>query len=350
MPHVLLDASKTHNLHSGLGQFGWHLTRALAAEAPEGMALTAVVRRGSGLPDVGPLTTVQQRLRPLTWWRRRERDADLFHGFQQLSRLRPPRGVPRVLTVHDLNFLVEKSPAKARRYLRRVQREVDGAAALTAISAYTKRQMEAHLELRGREVTVIHNGVPAPPPGPYAWPSTVPAGRPYFLSLGLVSARKAQAALLPLLEAFPEHALVCAGPTRERYAEALRQAAARTAPARTAPARLLLPGGVSEAEKQRLYAHATALVFASRAEGFGLPVAEVLHHGRPVVLASGGALEEVAGPLGDYFDPEDAGSLLAAARAALARPSDFAEAARRRARALDWATAARAYLRVYADV
>ena len=139
---------------------------------------------------------------------------------------------------------------------------------------------------------------------------------------------------------------MCAGPTKASYGGALRQNAA----ARYAGERMILPGGVSAAEKHRLYAHAAALVFASRAEGFGLPVAEVLHHGRPVVLAGGGALEEVAGPLGDYFDPDDAATVVAAATAALRRPAAFAAAARQRAGAFDWPTAARAYLSVYHDV
>ena len=203
MPHVLLDASKTHDLRSGLGQFGWHLARALAVAAPAGMALTAVTRRGAGFAEAETLAVVAQRLGPLRWWGQRERAADLYHGFQQLSRLRPPRGVPRVLTVHDLNFLIEKSPRKAQRYLRRVQREVDAAAAVTTISAYSKRQLAAHINLRGRDVTVIHNGVPPPPPGPHAWPTSVPAERPYFLSLGLVSERKNQAAPPPATGRFP---------------------------------------------------------------------------------------------------------------------------------------------------
>src|SRR5205085_4081830 len=54
-------------------------------------------------------------------------------------------------------------------------------------------------------------------------------------------------------------------------------------------------GEVSDAELARLYRGARCLVYASLYEGFGLPVAEALACGCPVVTSEGSAMAEVAG-------------------------------------------------------
>lgn len=350
MPHVLLDATKTHDLYSGLGQFGWHLGRALAQAAGPEVHLTAALRPGvdgAGLyGDVG-LPVLHHRRGPWPWLGKPVGGFDLVHQFQQLSRPRPPRGLPRLLTVHDVNPLLLKSPRKARRYRARLQRQVDHAAALTTISRFTRDQLARHLDLGGREVHVIPNGVPAPPPTSPPWPPDLPPGRAYLLCLGLVAPRKRQRALLPLLAALPGVDLVLAGRTDAAYVAGLRQLAA----AAGATARLHVLGPVSEARKHALYTHCSGLVFPSAAEGFGLPAIEAMHYGKPVFLARGSSLGEVGGELGYYFDAEEAGGVVTAVREGLAdhvRGGGAREAAlRARARSYDWPTAARAYLRLY---
>ncbi|HUJ74292.1 MAG TPA: glycosyltransferase, partial [bacterium] len=57
------------------------------------------------------------------------------------------------------------------------------------------------------------------------------------------------------------------------------------------------------------YAQAQGLVFASQAEGFGLPLVEALHHGLPVFASDLPVLREVAGPHARYFPRGDAAAL-----------------------------------------
>jgi glycosyltransferase involved in cell wall biosynthesis len=56
--------------------------------------------------------------------------------------------------------------------------------------------------------------------------------------------------------------------------------------------------GLSDAELVDLYRRAGVFVSASRFEGFGLPAAEAMATGAPVVVSDGGALPEVAGDAG----------------------------------------------------
>jgi glycosyltransferase involved in cell wall biosynthesis len=62
----------------------------------------------------------------------------------------------------------------------------------------------------------------------------------------------------------------------------------------------------------RMYEGATALVYPSHYEGFGLPVLEAMAHDCPVVAARAGAIPEVAGDAARYFDPDDVDALAGA--------------------------------------
>ncbi len=63
-------------------------------------------------------------------------------------------------------------------------------------------------------------------------------------------------------------------------------------------------GFVEPRELQAIYRLATALVFPSRFEGFGLPILEAFHAGLPVICSNATTLPEVAGGGALYFDPD----------------------------------------------
>jgi alpha-1,3-rhamnosyl/mannosyltransferase len=64
-------------------------------------------------------------------------------------------------------------------------------------------------------------------------------------------------------------------------------------------------GFVSDALLQTLYAGATAFIYPSRYEGFGLPVVEAMAHGTPCIIADTPCLVEVARNAAKVVDPED---------------------------------------------
>jgi glycosyltransferase involved in cell wall biosynthesis len=81
---------------------------------------------------------------------------------------------------------------------------------------------------------------------------------------------------------------------------------------------LRLPDGVRSLglvprdELADLYRLASALVFPSRYEGFGLPVLEAMASGLPVAAAAGGAVQEVASETAVMFSPDSSREAAAA--------------------------------------
>jgi alpha-1,3-rhamnosyl/mannosyltransferase len=93
-------------------------------------------------------------------------------------------------------------------------------------------------------------------------------------------------------------------------------------------------GHVPDADLADLYGAAGCLVFASRYEGFGLPVLEAMACGCPVVAYSNSSLPEVAGDAAELVPDGDSAAL---GRAAAGFLGDLGRRARARRRGIAWA-------------
>lgn len=113
--------------------------------------------------------------------------------------------------------------------------------------------------------------------------------------------------------------------------------------------RVRFAGFIDDDDLVTLYSDAWLLALPSLSEGFGLPAAEAIACGTPVVAARGGAVEEIAGKAGVYFDPLDSSDI---ARVLVELGSDrerldaLRAACTTRARDLSWDRAARETLEI----
>jgi len=80
-------------------------------------------------------------------------------------------------------------------------------------------------------------------------------------------------------------------------------------------------GFVTPEELQSIFKSATAMVFPSKFEGFGLPVLEAFYAGLPVISSNATTLPEVAKDAALYFDPDSPIELSARMRDILEKPS-----------------------------
>ena len=81
--------------------------------------------------------------------------------------------------------------------------------------------------------------------------------------------------------------------------------------------RILQTGFVSETAKYLLFRHAAAVVYPSTYEGFGLPVAEAVSLGAPIVTTPSSSIPEVGREFAHYFTSGDVASLEQALSAAI---------------------------------
>jgi glycosyltransferase involved in cell wall biosynthesis len=365
MPQIVVDLERLRELHCGLGQFALNLGAALVSKdaandfrftflmPPEAKSLIS-----GGEFDILPPTTWrrevwQRTFRPLVLPFAVRRRADLWHMTHQDSRYWPldPR-VPMVLTVHDLNFLREKSPMSIRRRLRGLQAKVDRAAVVTTISEFVVGELREHLNLRGKPVTVVYNG--ATPGRAHEavrpiWLPPSPAEMPFLFTIGDITPKKNFHVLLDLIERLPDRRLVIAGNKTSPYAQSI----AEQIHDKQLDGRVFLPGKVSDGERYWLYQHCEAFLFPSKTEGFGLPVIEAMSLGRPVFLSHATSLPEIAGEHGFYwhsFDPDDMARVFNNGMTKFNCDQQFAARLQSHAGKFTWTVAAAEYLDVYRRV
>ena len=257
-------------------------------------------------------------------------------------------GAKRVVTIHDM--IPELMPRTRRRldFITLKKAYVDRADHVICVSEATHRDLETVYGTLRAPVSVIHHGVDARFHPGAERPAALPSD--YLLFVGNRTQYKDVDTLFRAFASLADrHAylslvLVGGGPIRPSEAATLR--------------RLGIQGRVSQhaltdADLPGAYTHATAFVFPSRHEGFGLPVLEAMACGSPSVLARATSLPEVGGDAAAYFAPGDSDELADVLLGLInddARRRDLSSRGRARAAQFTWQDTAARTARVYAEV
>jgi glycosyltransferase involved in cell wall biosynthesis len=373
---ILIDYRPALRERTGVGEYVHQLAKALAARrvdraidrhpgdrraaanADDVEVFTSSWRdrpTDEALADLGPAPRVVDRRLPvgllnLGWhrlgWPPVEwltgRSYDVVHSPHPL--LIPSRRAARVVTIHDLDFLLhpERTRAEIRRdYAALAARHAAEADAVIVVSAYVGELVERILHVPAERVSICPNGVAAWPEAGPATPGN-PGGR-YILFLGTLEPRKNVEGLLKayadLVTRRPDAPpLVLAGSTTPG-AEAWREMIGQPPLA----GRVEYRGYVADRARQSVYTGARLVVLPSFDEGFGFPVVEAMSLGIPVLASNRGALPEVSGGATLLVDPEDLGALSRAMEAVVfdaTLASRLGEAGLVRARAFSWSRSA----------
>jgi glycosyltransferase involved in cell wall biosynthesis len=113
--------------------------------------------------------------------------------------------------------------------------------------------------------------------------------------------------------------------------------------------RVKIIGAISNEERSWYYKNCKAFVFPSIAEGFGLPVIEAMHYGKPVFLSTHTSLPEVGADAAYYFENFDAETMQQTLKNGLIdfNESNMMERAKNRAAVFNWDNTAKSYIKIY---
>ncbi len=275
----------------------------------------------------------------------------------------PKHKGPTVITVHDLSHLrhPETHPKERIDWLNQsLPKAIAQAAKIISVSEFTKQELlDLGLVADPDKIAVCYNGLDASfcprADGEIAaelhnW--GLQRGR-YILSVATLEPRKNMERLLEAYEALPEHLareypLVLIGAAGWKNSS-LRQRIARIKP----PRQVITTGYLDRTPMQHLLSGAGVFAYLSFYEGFGLPVAEAMASGTPVLTANTGALREVAGDGAHLVDPHDVQDIRAGMTLLLedlAVADRYRSAGLTRASEFSWQRCARETVAVYREV
>jgi len=313
---ICIDARKLHDF--GIGSYVRNLVSALAKRASQddywllvpGGAESFTSRLPANFHAVVE-TAAGYSLREQVAVSRRlsEIGPDLYHATHYVLPGRLP--CPAVVTIHDLIHLLYPRflPNRFAYYYARfmVRRALRRARSIITVSNTSRDDLQCMFPASTTAIDVIHNGV----------------DKMFTKEIG----EEELAQQLRRLEVRPPYFLFVGNPKPHKNLNALLRAFANT---QSIPERLVVVGdrGDSGATQQlcdelgigervdllgyveasslpAVYRGSTALVHPSHYEGFGLPVAEAMASGTPVIAADVPALREIANNAAEWIDPND---------------------------------------------
>jgi glycosyltransferase involved in cell wall biosynthesis len=270
--------------------------------------------------------------------------------------------VPQVVTIHDCAaFAVQGKYDWARMAYGKhvVTRLARGATEVMTVSHATAADVERYFGLARNRLRVVWNGIdhtifrPRPPAEIQSFlAAKVGQTAPYFLYLARLEHPGKNH--VRLIEAFEQFCAAYPSRNDELLFGGADWHGAEVVHARIAASpcrhRIRALGFVDKADLPLWYAGATAMVYPSLFEGFGLPPAEAMASGCPVICSARGSLGEVVGDAARIVDPEDIPALAAALGELVdeTHRTTWRERGTVRARLFDWRETARQVTAVYA--
>ncbi|MCP5100554.1 MAG: glycosyltransferase family 4 protein [Chloroflexi bacterium] len=341
---IYLDISAAVHARAGLGRYSEQLAHAIISTQPERYALFSNMGQDGRFPPTlqpfnRPHRSVQWGYKP---WRmaillaqmgnipfnRLLPDATLFHSTEHL--LMPLRGVPTVLTVHDLIFKLFPTYHKKLNYwylnlaMPLYCRKAD---AIITVSQASKRDIVKQYQIDPAKIHVVYEAPsslfqPVPPARVTQIRQTYQLPNRYLMHLSTIEPRKNLSRLLDVLKAlrllFPTLSLVLAGGKGWLYDDFFAKIEAEGL---TDAVKVL--GWVPDEDLPAILAGADLAVHPSLYEGFGIPVLEHMACGQVVACSNRSSLPEVGGEAAVYFDPTNVEEMTAVIRRLLTDRDEY---------------------------
>ncbi len=366
---IALDGIPLRELKTGVGHYTFELARALSELAPADefelvspYAYLTDDERAAELPRNLRMLRSPENIIGRRWWAvglpryLNRAGVELFHGTNYEVPLRGT--VPTVLTIHDLSLLLYPQTHPARRVMRArllLPLMTRRATLIVTPTESVRREVCEHLSIEPARVVAVPEAARALF-RPLAPAETIEARRrlgiedEFLLFVGTIEPRKN---LQTLLRAF-EDVLATTGRKTQlvivgREGWKMKDWS-RTIARSVATERVRWLGYITDEDLCALYSSASAFVYPSLYEGFGLPPLEAMSAGAAVIASDIDSLREVTGGAARLFPPQDASACARILISLLENEDERArlsDAGQRRAREFSWERTARLTREVY---
>jgi len=222
---------------------------------------------------------------------------------------------PFVVTIHDL--IMSRFPSRGASTLNRVlfflkyrlynqiiKHAVKKSIKIIAVSKFTAQDIKDYFKLSEQEakkIKVIYEGVTIP----QATETKIDLLERFFLYIGNAYPHKNLKFLIKAFQEFlkkhPDFYLILVGNKDYFYQRLIKKISNKN---------IIFTGFVPDNQLSNYYQQATAYIFPSLYEGFGLPPLEAMAYNLPVLSSKAASLPEVLGQAALYFDPGDERDLL----------------------------------------
>lgn len=272
--------------------------------------------------------------------------SEIFHATHQDSKYLPRnKDTKYIITIHDLNaFYTKKNPKKKQQYLNNLQKKIDRASKVVFISNFARAETAKHLEINESKAITIYNGIALGKESQQ--PQITPNGK-FIFSVGTVMPKKNFHVLIGMLKLIDDYKIVIAGTINHSYAQDMLKKIKEEG----LQDRFLLVGTIDEKSKLWYYQNASAFVFPSLLEGFGLPVAEAMSLGLPLFISDKTSLPEIGGNDAFYFKSFEPNEMAKVFKEGM---SSFSQEQKQRlierSKMFSWEKAANDYLELYKEL
>jgi glycosyltransferase involved in cell wall biosynthesis len=240
--------------------------------------------------------------------------------------VRMPKGVPSVISVHDLclDELSEVYPRRIRvYYLALLRQNLRRAALVITVSETSRNKLIERYGIARNEVSVVYNTLPAAFEGAVE-AAEVAVFRKRYCSKGSLlfypGGSEYRKNITRLILTFSRLAqrdesliLLVTGGKDIRWETALAEIPHEFRQ------RVIFAGRLNDTELHLAYIAADAVVYPSLCEGFGRVCLEAMDTGTPLACSDLPVMREVAGDYAHYFDPFEIESIADAVAAALSQ-------------------------------
>ena len=357
MPKIGFDARRAFLNRSGLGNYSREVIRSILEFYPEYKTFLYTPDTSKIFRDVfkepqvrlkRPKRNRKQRfestVKPLNpirsyQWRNIEivksiiyGKMDVYHGLSNElpKRVNHFKGA-KVVTIHDVVF--KEYPRDFPRfdrytYNKRTLNAIHKADMIVCPSAFTANSLTMHYAVNPKKIEVIHPSIQA------AFYQEVPEEisiqrftnqwgiqKPYILCLGDIRPRKNQKKVVEAMRLLKslDVQLVLVGRSSGKYIQSIKSFIQQE----NIDDKVVWLNSVSTHDLPLLFYGAQALVYPSVIEGYGLPIAEAMLCGLPVLTTKNSSMEEIGGSKINYVKANDVQGIADFIQSVVDKPSSF---------------------------